>query len=165
MEVIDKEEYDRLAEKYYETIYDFCYSQLRDIHAAKDCTQEAFYIFFQKKSKLYNSNKIITWLYKTAENVIKRYRKENSMFVSLEDTDREIIDKTDYFNEDLVDEIYAVISKDEADLFIRYFNCDHGDRKMIADELNITTAALYKKVYRIREKLAKIIDKDKLFYK
>lgn len=162
--MISKEELDEIVKEYYNKIYNFCYSQLKDIHAAKDCTQETFYIFLKKRASLYNSDRISSWIYNTAEKVIMKYKKKHSLFISIENIDNDVLDKTYHFDKDLIDEIYSILSKEEADLLIRYFNADHGERNKISDELGITLIALYKKVARIRKKLADKIDKEELLH-
>ena len=70
-----------IAEKYYQPIYKYCYAKLNcDASAAQDCTQNVFLIMIQKKNRLNLSNNMQTWLYKTADRVIRNYRRKEKKY-------------------------------------------------------------------------------------
>lgn len=65
-----------ILEKYYDTIYKYCYVVLQyNEQAAEDCTQEVFYRFSKRNGQLHMNGDIRFWLYMTADRVLKMYQK------------------------------------------------------------------------------------------
>lgn len=141
-----------IAEKYYDEIYNFCYSKLKNQHSAEDCTQEVFYTLVKKRNRLYFSFKIRSWLYKTAEKTIKNYVKNNKQSVPLDEIQDTIPDEHNLFDSD-IDKIYEYLDREEADLLIEYIECDYGKRDELAEKYGMSKSAFYSKVNRIRKKL------------
>ena len=56
-------------------------------------------------------------------------------------------------------EAFSELSDEEAEILVRYYKSDKGERQQIADELGITINNLYVKIKRIKDKLLGKTDK------
>lgn len=139
--------FDEIAEQYYNAIFRYCYVKLSDEHAAKDCTQEVFLILFEKLDKLKLSENIRAWLYRTADNVMKNYRKKHKETVSYDDVTE--ISKDVYSVETPFEDI---ISKEEYELLKAYY-IDGEDIEIISQRLGISKAATAQRIHRIKAKI------------
>jgi RNA polymerase sigma-70 factor (ECF subfamily) len=79
--------FDGIVKRYYERIFKFCnYALGGNQSAAEDCTQDIFLILYEHISGLKDYDKIGGWLYKTADNISKRYaaslQKERAKFAA-----------------------------------------------------------------------------------
>jgi RNA polymerase sigma-70 factor (ECF subfamily) len=77
-----------IVTRYYERILKFCFFRLGgNLSAAEDCAQDIFLILYENMAGLKDYDKIGGWLYKTADNISKRYaaslRKERAKFAAL----------------------------------------------------------------------------------
>jgi len=144
----------KIIEEYYQIIYNYCYAKLNFNHTnAEDCTQEVFLILFKKQKKLSLSDNIKIWLYKTADNVIKSYKRKNKIndkILSIEEieiaveNDFEITDKNKIFDD---------ISEEEYTLLKTYYNAEYGNKKEVAKQFSLTVQNLYKRIHKIKSKL------------
>lgn len=141
--------FDEIAEQYYNAIFRYCYVRLSDEHAAKDCTQEVFLIFFDKMDKLKLSENIRAWLYRTADNVMRNYRKKHKETVSYDDVN-EVTEDT-YSVETPFNDI---ISENEYELLKSYY-IDGDDIEIISGRLGISKNAAVKRIQRIKAKIKK----------
>ncbi len=139
--------FDEIAEQYYNAIFRYCCVKLSDEHAAKDCTQEVFLILFKKIDKLKLSENIRAWLYRTADNVMKNYRKKNKETVSYDDVT------------EVSEDVYSVetpfeniISKEEYELLKAYY-IDEDDIEIISQRLGISKATAAQRIHRIKAKI------------
>lgn len=64
-----------------------------------------------------------------------------------------IAGKSNSPDNNITNDIYDALEKDDADLFIKYTLSDSEERKKISERLGITTDALYKRIERIKKKL------------
>jgi len=154
--LIDKETAEVIIEKYYNDIYKFCFNRLHDIHATEECTQEVFLLLFQKREKLDFTEHLRSWLYESAMRICNKYISKNSnVTVDIDDYADTIPDtQTDKL---FFKEIHEILNKEEVDLLLGYIDADYGQRKKIANRMNISIKALYRRIDRIREKVIKYI--------
>lgn len=118
-----------------------------DIHAAEDCTQEVFLILYQKVNSLDMTKDIRSWLYRTADHVIKAYIRKHPEAVDI-DSVSELPEKTE-IHESVLD----VLSKHEREFVDLYYS--DMDKRLIAKEQGITLKSLYLKMARIKKNYAK----------
>ena len=149
-----------IIKEYYSDIMSFCLAKLNDEEAARDCAQETFVLFFEKRKKLDLSENIKVWLLSAAANVIRNYTRNNWRRV---DDDAEILEKKNA-DENIqkraeLKEAFSELSDEEAEILVRYYKSDKGERQQIADELGITINNLYVKIKRIKDKLLGKTDK------
>ena len=141
--------FDEIAEQYYTSIFKYCYVKLDDEHSAKDCTQEVFLILYKKMDKLKLSENIRAWLYRTADNVMRNYRKKSRNSVPLDDLSETTEDT--YSVEMPFEEI---ITQDEYELLNFYYI--NGDSiETISKQLGISKDAVYQRIHRIKTKIEK----------
>ena len=145
-----------IIEKYYTDVYKFCFNRLNNFHAAEECTQEVFLLLFQKRTKLDFTEHLRSWLYESAMRICNKYiRKNSNVTVDIDDYADTILDPK--AEKSFSKEIYEILDKDEADLLLEYIEADYGQRKKIANRMNISMKALYRRIDRIREKVIKYI--------
>ena len=64
--MIDNKLCELLIQEYYTDVMNFCRAKLRDEEAAKDCAQETFILFFEKRQRLDLTENIKAWLLSAA---------------------------------------------------------------------------------------------------
>lgn len=155
--MIDNETCEMIINRFYNDVYNFCLSRLKNTYAAEDCTQEVFLTLFRKRSKLDFSEKFRSWLYNAANRICKNYIKKNRNITVDIDDYAEVI--TDDFSDStsFSQELYEILDKEDADLLLEYIEADFGQRKQIAERLGITIKALYGRIDRLRQKVISYI--------
>lgn len=144
----------KIIEEYYQNIYNYCYAKLNFNHTnAEDCTQEVFLILFKKQKKLNLSDNIKVWLYKTADNVIKSYRRKNKIddkTLNIEEIEIAVENDFEVTNKS---KIFDNISEEEYTLLKTYYNNEYGNKAEVAKQFNLTVQNLYKRIHKIKSKL------------
>jgi RNA polymerase sigma factor (sigma-70 family) len=153
---VDKKMCDLIIETYYDDVRNFCIAHMGQCAAADDCTQETFLIFLCKHDKLRVTDQLLGWLYRTALNVIKNYKRKN-IKSSGEDIDAmaEVLESpSPDFLPDPLTVIRENLNSDDAQLLINYIMCaGTQQRHQLAEDNGLSVAALYKRMSRIKEKL------------
>ncbi len=149
-----------IIREYYGMVYRFCYVMLRgNRQAAEDCTQDTFLTFFSKRSQLNMTDRLPHWLFKTAKRCIKSYlRKHKDIYIRLEDVSETIGQEDDILK--MKSDVFDSLTPEEIELLEIYYNNEYGDRVRLAEERGMTIAALYTRVYRIRQKLIENMEND-----
>jgi RNA polymerase sigma-70 factor (ECF subfamily) len=81
----DAQAYDKLLNKYRNSVYNLVYRMVRDIEEAEDLTQEAFIKAFNSLAQFNEDYAFSTWLYKIAtNNCIDFFRKRKLQTLSLD---------------------------------------------------------------------------------
>ena len=144
-----------IIDKYYRIIYAYCFSQLNfSKFAADDCTQEVFLIMIKKQKKLDFSDNIKLWLYRTADNVIRSYRRKNFREADVDIDELTIAVENDFeIKADSSAEILDRLSEDEKNLIEAYYSSDYGGKEKVAEHFGITLSQLYKRIHKIKQKL------------
>lgn len=143
-----------IIEKYYQSIYNYCYSKLNFKHtSAEDCTQEVFLTLIKKQKKLNLSDNIKLWLYRTADNVIKAYRRKNKLNDEVLNIEEVRISVQNDFEVTNSNGLYEKISEEDYLLLEAYYNGGYGDKEEVARKFNMTLSQLYKRIYNIKSKL------------
>lgn len=145
--------FDEIVKQHYNSIYRYCYVRLGKECDAYDCTQEVFVILCQKADKLNINENIRAWLYRTADNVMRNFKRKNNKYISFEELP-EIPVETDFSVETPFNE---AISENEYQLLKAYY-IDKENIEHIAKELDITKDAAFKRIYRIKAKIIKHIE-------
>lgn len=143
-----------IIEKYYQSIYNYCYSKLNFNHSsAEDCTQEVFLTLIKKQRKLNLSDNIKLWLYRTADNVIKAYRRKNKLNDEALNIDEIEISVPNDFEVTDANSSFEKISEEEYLLLKDYYNGEYGNKEEVAHKHNMTLTQLYKRIHNIKSKL------------
>lgn len=147
-----------IAETYYTEIYKFCYAALNcDEQAAADCTQETFFILVRKKHFLNLNGNMRAWLYKTAEGVIRNYRRKEQKYRAQLPLDSiEIAVETESPAPD-GELLRQKLTADEYALLLAYYDRELGSRSELAEQYGLPVRLLYKKVERIKQKLRRAL--------
>ena len=81
----DDKAYDKLLNKYKNSVYNLVYRMVRDVQEAEDLTQEAFIKAFNSLTQFNEEYAFSTWLYKIAtNNCIDYFRKRKLQTLSLD---------------------------------------------------------------------------------
>lgn len=99
--------------------------------------------------KLKLSENVRAWLYRTADNVMKNYRRKNKITVSLDDLNETIED-----NYSIETPFEDIISEDEYELLDSYY-IKGEDICYISKRLGISNAATAQRIHRIKAKIEK----------
>ncbi len=137
----------------YDSILHYCIIRLDyDLFAAEDCTQDVFLLLVKKSNELDLTHNIRSWLFSSAERIVKNYLKQKAKHDIIVVCDLESI-------KDLPSPIqpssskFDVLTEDEYNLLKKYYLTDCEDRNQIANEIGITVNALYKRIHDIKRKL------------
>ncbi len=145
-----------LIDTYYEAIFQYCYVTLRyDEQAAKDCTQETFFILVKKKSRLNLQDNMRIWLYKTADRVMRNYIRKEKRYRDAVPIDEIELPAPVAPAESELESLCACLSSEEYAMLTAYYDASHGERSLIAAQFGISVQALYKRIDKIKQKLRK----------
>lgn len=142
--------YEEITRRYYQAVYNYCQVRLKDEYAAEDCTQDVFLLLYRKMNKLKLSENIRAWLYRTADRIIKNYRKNQSKDISIDNGETNDLSITDKYNEDVPFE--NVLNSDERKLITAYY-IDGVDIITLSKMFGKNEGAIYKRLQRIKRKI------------
>lgn len=148
-----EKDFESTVSLYYKSIYNYCLSRLEDVHSAQDCTQEVFLVLYKKKGSIENAN-IRAWLYRTADNLIKNYRKVSARKKETPIDEAQNIAYSDSYNEDRP--FGEILNSQELKMLSEHY-IDGYDISYIAQQNGKSTAAIYKMFQRLKVKLKKHI--------
>lgn len=151
---------------YHEIIYKYCYSRLGEYNElAEDCMQNAFVVYYQKLLAGESIQSPKAYLYKVAENIVKKTKakqiKQKSRIISLEEAYFVSAPETDLSAIELdYDEIkkilLAELSEAEQLLYEQKYVKQMSLRE-IADIYGIDPAAVANRTSRLRKKITRLI--------
>lgn len=143
-----------IVERYYQPIYRYCYAKLNfDTNAAQDCTQNVFLVLIQKKHRLNLNGNIKVWLYKTADRVIRNYRRKEKQYQNQIPIDEiKLSDNGGLPNQDAETPLDCLTAEESA-LLTAYYDAAYGTRNELAQQHGMTLPELYKEIERIRRKV------------
>gem|GEM_PF-604859 len=140
---------------YYSAIYRYCLKLLRgDVEAAEDCTQTVFLLLHEKRNELDFGSRIKSWLFvvaeRTARDFLAREQRRKAVIAgNIDDMENSFTDPWRDAEETVLD----CLTEEEYRLADAYYSAAYGSRKQLAEQLGMSLAQLYKKVFDIREKL------------
>lgn len=89
--MFDEKEFDSIVKKYYKLIFSYCLGKLNfDDYYASDITNKVFNLLFEKWYYLDRQDNLLAWLYRVADNYIKKYwsklqrKREESLETAVE---------------------------------------------------------------------------------
>ena len=147
-----------IAEKYYHEIYGYCYYKLNfDENAAHECVQDTFLLMIQKKNHLNLNENMKSWLYQTADRIIRHYwRKEKARKQQISIEEVELIDDGGLNFID-IEHPFDCLTKEEQELLTAYYEAKHGTRNKLAKKYHMTIYELYREIERIKKKIKQAI--------
>ena len=148
--------YSMVAQKYYQSILNYCYVQLNNnTQAAEDCTQEVFLKLFEKWKRINKEDNIRAWLYKTATYVIKNCMRKNKANTENLDDFVEIINTNEMDKEAMASDFSELIdslSGDEQE-FVKQYYIKEISAKELAKLLSVSEEVIFKRASRIKSKI------------
>lgn len=170
----DKLFYEEICKKYYIKILKYCNAHLGYKHEdlAEVCAQNTFLQALINIKKLETHPNIGGWLYKTAENFVKRtlhdIKKEMIRYVSLDNENINIqlelactLDLDNIMDENFdIDEykhiILSKLTEEENELYREYYVEKKGLIHII-NKYSITESAAKSRIFRLKKKINKIV--------
>lgn len=158
------ERFKEAYKKYYTDVYRFCLSYLlHDRASVDDCVQEVFIVLYKKYQSGEDIEYVKAFLFKTAENFIKKHLRQNvrdSKNVSIDEiielpSQSEDLDERLSF-EEYSRQISAALSDRDAELFkLRYI--EELSLEEIAAVLNTSITTIGTRTWRLRKRLMTIV--------
>ena len=157
-----KDEFSRLYDEHRDSVFRLCLVKLKNnAHTADDCTQNTFTVLYKKLLDGETIEYPKAFLYKTAQNFILKSLAQNSR-IAEKTVELDIVkDKVDTDNPDIDDNInyelmkkriLEILNDEEKKIFkLRYI--DDLTLSETADRLQISKAAVAKRVERMRKKI------------
>ncbi|MEO0138327.1 MAG: RNA polymerase sigma factor [candidate division WOR-3 bacterium] len=159
---------------YYNDVFRFILSKIRNINDALDLTNEVFLRALKGFKRFKGLSSVKTWLFKIAINEMRRYWRDNSYKVSLSD-DIEDTDETIFFYEipeeedyDEFKPVYPLESFKKAfsqlpegyQKVLWLFYIEKRTYRQIADELGISIGTVKSRLNRAKVKLKEILENE-----
>lgn len=89
--MFDEKEFENIVKRHHKSIYSYCLSKLNfDDYYADEVTNDVFNLLFEKWDELDLENNVLAWLYRVADNYIKKHwtkqhkNREESLEAALE---------------------------------------------------------------------------------
>ncbi|MTI47288.1 RNA polymerase sigma factor [Sporosalibacterium faouarense] len=146
----------------YEKVYAFCYFKVHNVLVAEDITQETFLKYFETTQYLEKGKKL-AFLYTIARNCCIDYFRKNKHTEILDDLSELTVEQS----EDSITVIAVrsavskLSSKEQEIVLLRYTN-ELGIGE-IAEYLDISRFALYRKLNEIKRKLKQNLRKEDFY--
>lgn len=141
----------------YDKYYKFAYSYVHNEVDAMDVVQEAAYKAILKSDSVKNSEYIDTWICRIIINEAYSVMRKSKAVVTIPE-DFELRHEDSVENIDLSNAIRSLKLNEQSVLILRYFQ----DRKLdeIADIMDLNLSTVKSKLYRVVEKLKKIMSEQ-----
>jgi len=166
-----EEFFNDICKTYYEKILKYVYFNINDEDVANDITQDVFLVVYKKIDILYKHSNIGGFIFKTAKNIVKKYKRE--MYLKLineiyqEDKMCNIADKScnidavidNEINEyDFIFDVIGNLSEEKRKLYDLYY-INKKPMKQISKETGINYSALKMRYTRLRKEIQSIVKK------
>lgn len=143
-----------VIERYYDAIYYYCVARMDDADAAKDCTQEVFYVLVKKQSQLSDLENIRPWLYRTADYAMKEYKRSDAHYVAT--PNEELLQETETYEPDWNDDsVRKILTKTEYSFLWKHYIEGYTVREL-ARQIGIPETTAYMRLTRIRRKITDV---------
>ncbi len=161
------EEFKLVYDTYFENINRFCNVKLKNRNEAQDCIQECFTVYYKRLLQGEKIENPGAYLYKIADNIVNsqfRRDKKQMNFVDINDLREELYveNMPDYSNLDydmVAEKIIKELNTKEKELYeLRYIN--KKSLEEISQTLNISFTAVAQRLFRLREKVKKIVNEE-----
>lgn len=157
--------FESICNKYYKDVYKYVVFVTGDKDVADDIVQDTFVVVYKNIEKVLKHNNTGGFIFKTAQNIIKNYKKELYKRilkeVSIDEGTININDKRSevesYINSEIneyeyLTEILSSLSDDKKDLY-KWYYVDNVPMKEIAEREGIEYTALRMKYVRLRKEI------------
>lgn len=157
--------FDEVCERYYKDIFKYLVFTLKNEEAANDITQDTFVVVYKNIKKVYSHENIGGYIFRTAQNLGKNYKKELYKRLIREiNIDDNVLDIQDYKSDiessidaqideyEYITEIIDSLSNEKQRLYKMYY-VEHKSMKEIAAVMNVEYTALRMKYVRLRKEI------------
>lgn len=161
--------FENITETYYAEIYKYLVFCLKDEDRAGDILQDTFVVVYKNIEKLKNHENVGGFVFRTAQNLVKNYKKQLYKRITKElSIDEGIIDIRDYNADiestmdsrideyDYVTDIIESLDDEKKRLYKMYY-IENIPMKEIAKSLNIEYTALRMKYVRLRREIKELV--------
>ncbi len=158
----------------YKKIYTFCYYKVHSHEVAQDLTQETFLKYFETTNYLEKGKKL-AFLYTIAKNNCNYYFRQNKHTLNIDDLTNlscencgGSINSLVSGHSEVTETVIAVrsavatLSEDEQEIVLLRFTCELGINE-IANYMQISRFAVYRKLNAIEKKLKNILRKEDFY--
>lgn len=164
------------AENYYNTLFNYCNYHLNfDELAAEDCTQSTYEAYY-KYIHIHNIADTKAWLFRTADNFIKRYKRncatEKRKQISFDEFNGSYIEyklfsytpDLDAFIErdinisDYIRIVSSHLKDNEKVFYIQYFRKQTAATDL-AKAYNVSVEAIWLRAHRLKKRILKLVSK------
>lgn len=161
------EEFKLVYDTYFENITRFCKVKLKNRNEAQDCVQECFTVYYNRLLQGEKIENAGAYLYKIADNVVNSQFRRDKKQMNLVDIDelREelyVENTADYSNLDydtVAEKIINELNIKEKEIYeLRYIH--KKSLEEISQTLNISFTAVAQRLFRLREKVKKIVNEE-----
>jgi len=155
--------FENLCQKNYNNVYKYLLIAVKNREAANDIVQDTFIVVYKNIEKVYNHINPDGFVFKTAQNLARNYKKTvykqiinevnldegliNSNISTIESSIDSNINEYDY-----IPEIIDSLSEKNKMLYNMYY-VEHKPMKLIAEELGFEYTALRMKYVRLRKEI------------
>lgn len=155
-------DYDRLYQEYHPKLLKFFSTKLKDTDYAEDLVQETLLSLWQNKDQYDDDFQLSTWIYTIALNKLKNYSREQSYRnnISYQETvydndhTEELSNPEDILSVEQQTNTYKQMLEEFKTNHLEpyyLYEIEEMKYKDIAEELNLTTATVGKRIQRARQ--------------
>ena len=163
----DETAFSVIVKKYQKSVHALAWRKVGDFHIAEEITQDTFLQVHNKLASLKNPNQFAGWLYVIADRLCRAwFRKRQLQTESLETTDEEILEETDYANyirkeregtavehrRQIVQRLMAKLPESERTVMVLYY-LGEMTCKEISKFLGVSSNTVRSRLRRARERL------------
>lgn len=161
--------FDEICERYYKDIFKYLVFTLKNEEAANDITQDTFVVVYKNIKKVYNHENIGGYIFRTAQNLGKNYKKEFYKRLIREiNIDDNVVDIQDYKSDiessmdadideyEYITDIIDSLSDEKQRLYNMYY-VEHKPMKEIAAVMNVEYTAIRMKYVRLRKEIREMV--------
>ncbi len=145
------------VEKYYPSIYQYCFLHLHDKECSEDMAQETFVRFFEALMKNADIRKIRSYLYSIAGNILKNYYKKKKEILTDQLPDTEESNLADIEIRLDIERALDQLPEEIKETAILFF-FQGLKQKEISDLLNIKLSLVKYRVSKAKELLSKQLE-------
>ncbi len=170
------QKFEDVYKRYYNDVFRFILSKIRNINDALDLTNEVFLRALKGFGKFKGLSSVKTWLFKIAINEMRRYWKYNSLRVELpesddmDDTDNPAFSYVEYYEEEEdtfqpaypLDKFKEAFSKLPEDFqrLLWMFYIEKKTYSQLAKETGVSIGTVKSRLNRAKKKLRRYMEED-----
>ena len=159
--------YNAAYSEYYHEIYYYCLKKHMSVQDAEDCTQEVFLVFWRKLAGMNLVESVSSWLFATADMVVKRCKSQNNKYAineNLENVPEHFLVCNPFENvntEIELDDMLTVLKPEDRKILTEYYRYGKTTAEF-SKELSISEDAVRRRIGRARNKIAESLQSENI---